>query len=156
MALFNVRPVRRVARVLALSVTLGLPACASGSGGGGGGASANVITQRQIDDAGVDDTYQLIQRYKSRWLRPARNQNITSGTTAGSLTGGSDGDVVAGQELYARVFVDDHPYGEIDSLRSIDPRSIESIEFISSTDATTRYGTGYIGGIIQVHTRASR
>jgi hypothetical protein len=64
----------RVPGIFALA--LGLSACASGSGGSGaGGGSADLITQQQIDDAGVDTALDVVRRYRSRWLRPARSQN---------------------------------------------------------------------------------
>jgi hypothetical protein len=43
--------------------------------------------------------------------------------------------------------------GELDELRSLNTDSIESMQFLSATDATTKYGTGYFGGVIEVTTR---
>ena len=55
--------------------------------------------------------------------------------------------------VYARVYLDDLFYGEIESLYNIPSNSIERIEYLGSLDATTRYGTGHMGGVIRVTTR---
>jgi hypothetical protein len=151
---FHVRSIGTGAQAVGLALILGISGCASGSGGGG--ASSNMITQQQIDGFNGEDAYQLVQRYKSRWLRPARNQNSLTAQTAGSVVPGGDQDALPGQEIYAQVFRDGVFYGNLESLRSLDPREIASVEYISATDATTRYGTGYSGGIIELHTRAAR
>ena len=33
---------------------------------------------------------------------------------------------------------------------------IETMRYLSSSDATTKYGTGYVGGVIEVTTRRGR
>jgi hypothetical protein len=43
--------------------------------------------------------------------------------------------------------------GGLSALDGMEIREIEEIRFISASDATTRYGTGYPGGIIEVFTR---
>jgi hypothetical protein len=51
---------------------------------------------------------------------------------------------------YPHVFVDGRPFGTAESLHQFGTESIEEIRFINPADATTRYGTGYTGGIIEV------
>jgi hypothetical protein len=51
---------------------------------------------------------------------------------------------------YPEVFVDGRPFGPLDSLNQLGTETIEEIRFINPADATTRYGTGYPGGIIEV------
>jgi outer membrane cobalamin receptor len=53
------------------------------------------------------------------------------------------------------VFIDGSYYGPIDSLRNIPTTSVDNIEFIGASDATTLYGTGYMGGVIHVHSRTA-
>ncbi len=36
------------------------------------------------------------------------------------------------------------------------PENIETLRYLSAPDATTKYGTGYIGGVIEVTTRRGR
>lgn len=144
----------RVTGVFALA--LGLSACASGSAGSGaGGGSADLITQQQIDDAGVDTALDVVRRYRSRWLRPARSQNTSDARAPTSRPGMPQkaGDAVATQ-VYPKVFLDGALYGELDSLSSIRPGRVSSIQFISAADATMRYGSDYAGGVIEVFTRS--
>ena len=53
----------------------------------------------------------------------------------------------------AVVYVDGMYFGKLESLRTIAVEEIKQIEFISSGDATTRYGTDHLGGAILISTR---
>ena len=48
------------------------------------------------------------------------------------------------------VFVDGRRFGELPVLRQFGVEEIEEIRFLSASDATTRFGTGYPGGIINL------
>jgi hypothetical protein len=149
---FGVGRARLAARGLALAAVLGLPACAS-AGGRGGGGSAGLITQQQIDEAGVGTALEVVQRYRPRWLRASRSGSFgTSAPTSRPGMPQRDGDAVA-TEVYASVFLDGAPYGDLSTLSSISANAVQTMEFVSASDATTRYGTGYGGGVIEVHTR---
>jgi hypothetical protein len=43
--------------------------------------------------------------------------------------------------------------GDLSFLRSIRTNQVEEIRHMSGSDATTRYGTGYGGGTIEVRSR---
>jgi hypothetical protein len=53
------------------------------------------------------------------------------------------------------VHIDQTPFA-LDNLKSMRTTDIETIQFMDSRDATTRYGTGYVNGLIEVRTRLSR
>lgn len=125
----------KLARGSGLAILLLLAAACSSTGGSGGGGNPDLITEEQILSLPDGTAYTVIQRFRSSWLRP-RSQGTFSG-------GGPD---------FAQVYVDEMRFGDINSLSRIASSSIESIQFISATDATTRYGTGYAGGIIRVNT----
>ena len=95
--------------------------------------SPDEITREEITAIPESDAYEIVRVLRPRWLR-SRNR-----TTTGAI--------------YAEVFQDDLPFGPLASLRAFDVSQIDRLEFISSLDATTRYGTGYLGGIIRVITR---
>jgi hypothetical protein len=57
------------------------------------------------------------------------------------------------EPVHAEVFVDEMHFGDINSLSRVSSINIETIQYLSATDATTRYGTGYMGGIIRINTR---
>ena len=126
--------------LLLVLVLAGCGAAATASGGG----NSNLITSellREADPEGLS-VYQIIQRNRPRWLRAARGD-----TSFGNVAGGSD------VSYFARVLLDGIPYGDLNALRSLEIISVESIEYMSGSDATTRYGTGYGGGAIIVRTR---
>lgn len=122
----------RYALSLAIALTLGLAGCASGGGSGGDGAprgTANRIIRAELEPLQQLDAYQAIQRLRPNWLR-------TRGSQA------------------PQVMVDgSRQAGGLDVLRSYRAADIEEIRFMSGTDATTRFGTGYDGGAILISTR---
>ncbi len=120
----------------ALSLIL-LSACASAGGGGGSSGRADIITREELEAQGTqqEDTYTVIQRLHPNWLR-ARTSSFG-----------------AGGPIYPVVFLNGSRYGELDSLRGFRITEVESIQYMSATDATTRFGTGYLGGVILVRTR---
>ncbi len=78
---------------------------------------------------------EAIMRLRPAWLRPRGRTSLRND-----------------ERSYAMVMLDDVLYGSVDSLREIPVENIDRISFMSAADATTRYGTGYFGGIIHVHT----
>ncbi len=56
----------------------------------------------------------------------------------------------APNSLLPVVFVDNVPQASIESLRGISARDVQYVRFLSAADATTRYGTGYMAGVIEV------
>jgi hypothetical protein len=138
-----------------LILALGLAACASGSGGSAsGGGSADVITQQQIDEAGLDTALEVVRRYRPRWLQPTRTPSSASVVPLAGRPGmPQDGGDTVANEVQLAVFLDGVRYGDMNSLSSISPRTVSSIQFINSADARTRYGAGYEGGVIEVRSR---
>jgi hypothetical protein len=125
----------RLARTSALALLALLTAACSSTGGSSGGGNPDLITREQVDMLPEGTAFTVIQRFRSSWLR-ARTQGSFGNT----------------EPAYAMVFVDEMRYGDINSLTRISSTEIESIQYISATDATTRYGTGYMGGIIRINT----
>jgi hypothetical protein len=54
---------------------------------------------------------------------------------------------------YPTVYVDGQPYGAIASLRTIPASQVATIRLYRSSEATTKFGTGNMGGVIAVTTR---
>ena len=112
--------------------------CASGTGAGStdSGRSGDVITREELDRTSVDNALEAVTVLRPQWLRarPARTMNDPSPEVG--------------------VVVDGRPRGTKDDLALIRAVSIERIEFMSATDATIRYGTGFAGGAIVVTTRS--
>lgn len=124
--------------VLAVALLLAGGLACGGMGSGGGGGGSGTLTAQQLRDLETqyDDMYELVQGERPTWLQTRGNvsfQNPGAGLPA--------------------VFVDGVEQGRPSALRRLNPSDVEEAEFMSSSDATTRYGTGYPGGIIRVSTR---
>ncbi len=132
------RRMRRGPRPLMLLLLAAACAPAVGGGGGGGGAG-NSITREMIDDPSSQNAYTIVQRMRPRWLSPRTQGTITNP-----------------EPSFAQVYVDEVRYGPIDSLHRIAGTQIQRIDYLSSLDATTRYGVGHDGGAIMVWTINSR
>ncbi len=130
---------RRLSFVLiVLSVVLSA-ACASASPGESRARSrgSSTITREDLDALRQFNAFQVVRRLRPQWLRSRGVANFD------------------GQQLLPVVFVDRTPRGEPRELEQISADDVERINFISSRDATTRYGTGYPGGIIEVILRGN-
>jgi hypothetical protein len=112
--------------------------CASGQAGRPA-SDPDRLTQDELADFQRGSVLDAIQRLRPRWLR-ARG--------AGSFRS-SQGD-------FAAVVIDDQPAADWGALRTLDVEDVDRIIYLSASDATTRYGTGYPGGVIQVYTKARR
>ena len=94
------------------------------------------ITQQELQelvDLQVLTARQAIRRLRPTWLRPR------SSTSRGRHT--------------PVVFRDGMEVGDLTTLDEMDMREIMEFRYLSATDATNRYGTGYPGGVILVATR---
>lgn len=126
-------PLKRIVFTL-FALSLGLAGCASGGGGGGGTEggvrrSSNRIVAEELASVSELDLFSAVQRLRPAWLRPG-----TRGAMPQLIVNGSPSS--AG----------------VESLRSFRATDVTSLEFMSASDATTRFGTGYTAGAILVTT----
>jgi hypothetical protein len=136
-------------------LVLALAACATGGGGSTSeSGSADMITQEQIDHAELDSALDVIRRYRPRWLQPARGP-ASSGIVplVGRAGMPQDPGALTLNAVYPTVVRDGIRLGEISSLATISSRTVASIRFLSATDASTRYGSRYDGGVIELVSR---
>ena len=119
--------------IVFLALSLGLDACASSSRDGVGGNERNVITALELADRTFTDTYEAVRQLRPSWLR-------------------SRGPVSLSDPGYAVVYFDNMSAGGLESLRGIPIEHVAEIRFLSASDATIRFGTGYPSGIIMVIT----
>lgn len=124
-----------VALLTGLLLSVALSACASSSSSRSGG-STDLITQEEISSLSVSSAHDAVRRLRPRWLQGRGSQSIQT----------------SGVQLPV-VFVDEVRFGPIESLQGIQTSDISSMRFINARDATTRFGTGYPAGIIDVTTR---
>jgi hypothetical protein len=112
--------------------------CSTTSGGSDGARDRNRISQEELEQFPTGTAHEAIERLRPRWIR---SRGMTSTRPGASPD-------------YASVFIDNAPVGGLEALYRVSIRDIDYIEYLSASDATTRYGTGYPGGIIQVFTKS--
>jgi hypothetical protein len=116
--------------VLAGVLLLTVAGCASAGGAeAGGGGRGDTVTAEDLADVGNVTLFVAIQRLRPRWLRSR---------------GGSPLPVI---------FIDGIRRGGPDELRSIPANSVTGVRFLDGRAATTRFGTGFGGGAIEITTR---
>ncbi len=117
--------------LLALLCLLG---CASGQGSENPDArrDSELISLEELQNQPAGSAFDAVERLRPNWLR---NRGPFSTTRPQS---------------YPEVFVDDRHFGTLESLRQIDLDAVSEIRFLNGRDATTRFGTGYPGGLIMV------
>jgi len=120
-----------VVTMLALGATTG---CGAGARSGSG-IDRNVITETELAEFANASAFEVIQRLRPHFLQ-----------RRGPST-------YARPDNYPVVYVDNQRRGALAELRQIPAGSLHRIEFISAADATTRWGTGHVSGVIAVHTR---
>jgi hypothetical protein len=128
---------RLTGTIVALAMLLIAAACTSTTRGSGAG-TGDLITSESIESLGLaaNDAYFVVDRIRPAWLRqrgPSSIQNPNSG--------------------FAVVYLDGTRYGEIGELRGIRADQVATIQYLNSSDATTRFGLGHVGGAILVMTR---
>ena len=116
-----------------LLVSVLLAGCASGGGSDRPTVrrDANRISLEELETLTTGTAYDAVQRLRPAWLR-ARTSSFSSEASP------------------AEVFLDQRHYGALSSLRDFDLAAVSEILYMNARDATTRFGTGYPGGVIQV------
>jgi hypothetical protein len=129
----------RILPISLFAVALLLSACASGSDPGPQSRTteprSELISREELETMSNLSAFEAIRILRPRWLQPRGNISIGS------------------PPLLPIVVVDRARFGELDDLRRITVQDVESIRFIPGRDATTLYGTGYGGGVIELTTR---
>lgn len=119
----------RLSWICALVVLVG---CASG---GEGRRSRGAITAEELTSTGASDCFEAVRALRPQWLRARAAPTPRDPNPE------------------PRVIVDGTPRGGLAELSLIPTADVESIRFMGSSDATTRFGTGYPAGAIEVRMR---
>jgi len=125
--------VRRTLAVLGIVVVVS--SCA-GASRGGGPRERDVIARPEITASNASTAYDAVEKLRPDFLR---GRSVNTRTRASTQT--------------PLVYIDGTRLGELAQLRSIPTTIVQSIQLISATDATTRWGTGHPAGVIEVRTR---
>jgi outer membrane receptor for ferrienterochelin and colicin len=118
-------------QLLAYSLlVLVLAGCASAGGAGQQTRrQENLLTFEEIRQVQTGNAYDLIRALRPNWLQ---SRGAGTGVTL--------------------VYLDGTRAGGLDFLRQIATQTIQGAQYLSGPEATTRYGTGHAGGVINITT----
>jgi len=121
---------------LVIFVGTGLLGCGSTGGTRQAAGDRNRITAEQAREAAQrhSTAYGMVENLRPLWLQKRGRSSIMN-----------EGEIA--------VYVDGSRYGTPNSLRSISAFSVDSMRFLTPSEATNRYGTGHTHGIIMVYTK---
>jgi hypothetical protein len=99
-----------------------------------------VITESEIvaRASEASNALQIVQKLRPQMLR-SRGRVSPNDTS--------------GEASLPKVIVDDVAYGTIESLANLNASQVREIKYMNAADATTKWGTGYMGGVIIVVTK---
>ncbi len=136
------------ARVLMAAVVVAVSSGCSSSGSSNPATGAprapsrqqDVITDAEIAEraAEASNALQIVQKLRPQML-----------TTRGRFSPADSSDAGA----RPKAVVDGVAYGPVENLANLNAVSVKEIRYLNATDATTRFGTGYVGGVILVTTK---
>jgi len=136
------------ARVLMAAVLIAVSSGCSSSGSSSSATGAprapsrqqDVITAAEIAERAADasNALQVVQKLRPQMLTTRDRFSPADSSDAGARP---------------RVVVDGVAIGQVENLVNVNAISVMEIRYISATDATTRFGTGYVGGAILVTTK---
>jgi len=113
------------------------PGCAPAVGGartsGGSGAGPNTLTGDEIRETSEENLYLAISRLRPRWLQTRARGSLTFGESTGPI-----------------VYLFGMQHGPVSTLSTMNVNEVNRVDFLSPIDATTRFGTGHVGGVILV------
>lgn len=128
----------RLHPVIVLLCTVTLAGCATAAGGAR--STSSIITAEDLESLGPGITvHEAIERLRPNWLR---DRGVNSPTPQFET------------DTLPRLHVDATPY-PIEALQTLRISDIQTIRFMDARDATTRFGTGYVNGLIEVSTRVA-
>lgn len=101
-----------------------------------GRSEPNVITADQIAETRAVTAYDAVHKLQPNFL-------VARGPT--SLLGTSS--------AFPNVYVDNVPYGALSTLQDIPAQDVAMIRMYRAWEATYKFGTGNMGGVIEVFTK---
>jgi hypothetical protein len=125
-----------VRSLLALASVV-LLACSAPRVGSGVVSDSSLITEEEIDASRAANAFEAIQKLRPNFLSYRGETSINKNRST----------------PYPTVYLDDQEYGPINTLRSIPASQVSSIRLLRAWEATTKYGTGNMGGVIAITTR---
>jgi hypothetical protein len=112
-------------------------ACAPPRSQAPGGVDTQIITEEEIEASRAATAYEAIQKLRANFLSYRGETSLNRNQS----------------QPFPTVYVDGMEFGQIASLRTIPASQVSTIRLYRSWEATTKFGTGKMGGVIAVTTR---
>ena len=96
-----------------------------------------IITEEEVEASRAPTAFEVIQRLRANFLSYRGETSFNRNTS----------------RPYPMVYVDGQEFGPIGSLRNIPAAQVSTIRLYRSWEATVKFGTGYMGGVIAITTR---
>jgi len=125
-------PWRPRASALAAAALL-VGGCTPGGSPASASRNANVIRTAEVEASTATNAYDLVHQLRPTWLRGRGSPDLR----------GSPPDLPI-------VYIGTTRQGPMETLRGIPTNGILELRFINAVTATTRYGNGHGGGVIEV------
>lgn len=101
------------------------------------GADPQLITEDEVVASVGTTAYEVIRSLRPNFLSYRGETSFNKDTS----------------RPFPNVYVDDQPFGAVSILHSIPASDVSSIRLYRSGEATTKFGTGNLGGVIAISTR---
>lgn len=131
----------RIVGILVLS--LALVACGSTQNTSTEGSTSGVTADRiDVSELSIPlsglSAYDLVQQYNANWLQKRGPSSINN-------------------PVPIKVYVDNtgSAFGTVSSLRNLNARNVDTIEYFDAQEAQFEFGLGNVAGVIYVQTKAS-
>lgn len=120
--------------LLPVLAALAFAACASSGGTGSTSPrDRNLITAEEISALNVATAFDVVRQLRPEFLRSRGTMSMRQADSE-----------------YAIVYMNGMRLGGPEQLHQIRATDVQAIRYISAADATTRWGTGHTGGVIEV------
>ena len=124
-------------RLLLAGLVLSQWGCSARRAGAGARRGGDTITRDEIQAGQFSNVFDLVQARRFRWLQARGTDSINQ--TPGEV----------------QVLLDGTRLGGVQTLRSLAPSDVTSIQFVDPVAAAARWGLGYAHGAILVSMRAA-
>ena len=102
-----------------------------------GGADPQLITEEEVEASRAATAFEVIQKLRANFLSYRGETSFSRNNS----------------QPYPTVYLDGQQYGPLSILRNIPASQVSTIRLYRSWEATTKFGTGNMGGVITITTR---
>ena len=122
-----------LAAVVLMALGGGCSATTGGSAERPTRSGGDELTGEEVRASTAENLYDAIRQLRPRWLRPRIQASFTMP-----------------ESTIPVVYVNQVQYGLLDALYTMHVNDVMHVRYVSPADATTRFGTGHVGGAIMV------